>query len=82
MEDLTRRTVGPAVQLEVVGAGGLWLTKVDQSQLENAVLNLSINARDAMPTEVASPSRHPTSGLTIARQRRASYLLVSMSASV
>jgi PAS domain S-box-containing protein len=49
MEDLTRRTVGPAVQLEVVGAGGLWLTKVDQSQLENAVLNLSINARDAMP---------------------------------
>jgi PAS domain S-box-containing protein len=49
MEDLIRRTVGPAVPLEVVGAGGLWLTKVDQSQLENAVLNLSLNARDAMP---------------------------------
>jgi PAS domain S-box-containing protein len=49
MEDLIRRTVGPAVSLEVVGAGGLWLTKVDPSQLENAVLNLSLNARDAMP---------------------------------
>jgi PAS domain S-box-containing protein len=49
IEDLIRRTVGPAIHVEVVGAGGLWLTKVDQSQLENAVLNLSINARDAMP---------------------------------
>jgi PAS domain S-box-containing protein len=49
IEELLRRTVGPAVTLEVVGAGGLWLTKVDPSQLENAVLNLCINARDAMP---------------------------------
>lgn len=48
MEDLIRRTVGPAIDLEVVGAGGLWLTEVDQSQLENALLNLCINARDAM----------------------------------
>jgi PAS domain S-box-containing protein len=50
MEDLIRRTVGPSIQLEVVGAGGLWLTKVDPSQLENAILNLSLNARDAMPS--------------------------------
>jgi signal transduction histidine kinase/PAS domain-containing protein len=49
MEDLIRRTVGPAVQLEVVGAGGLWTTLVDPNQLENALLNLCINARDAMP---------------------------------
>lgn len=48
IEEMVRRTVGPAVQLEVVGAGGLWLTRVDPSQLENAVLNLCINARDAM----------------------------------
>jgi signal transduction histidine kinase/ActR/RegA family two-component response regulator len=49
MEDLIRRTIGPSVALEVVGAAGLWLAKLDPSQLENALLNLSINARDAMP---------------------------------
>ncbi|WP_238232828.1 hybrid sensor histidine kinase/response regulator [Methylobacterium thuringiense] len=49
MEELVRRTVGPAVSVEVVGAGGLWSTLVDPSQLENALLNLCINARDAMP---------------------------------
>jgi PAS domain S-box-containing protein len=49
MEELIRRTVGPAIELEVVGAGGLWPTKIDPSQLENALLNLCINARDAMP---------------------------------
>jgi signal transduction histidine kinase len=49
MEDLIRRTVGPSVQMEVIGAGGLWSTLVDPNQLENALLNLCINARDAMP---------------------------------
>jgi PAS domain S-box-containing protein len=48
MEDLVRRSVGPNVELEVVGAGGLWRTRVDPSQLENSLLNLCINARDAM----------------------------------
>jgi PAS domain S-box-containing protein len=49
VEELIRRTVGPSVAVEVVGAGGLWIIKVDPSQLENALLNLCINARDAMP---------------------------------
>ena len=49
LEDLLRRTVGPSVEIEVVGSGGLWMTLVDRYQLENAVLNLCINARDAMP---------------------------------
>ena len=49
MEDLVRRTVGPAIQVEVVGTAGLWSTLVDPNQLENALLNLCINARDAMP---------------------------------
>ncbi len=49
MEDLLRRTLGERVELELVLAGGLWLTHCDPNQLENAVLNLAINARDAMP---------------------------------
>jgi PAS domain S-box-containing protein len=49
MEDLVRRTVGPEIEVEVVGAAGLWPTLVDPNQLENALLNLCINARDAMP---------------------------------
>ncbi|MBW4656911.1 MAG: PAS domain-containing protein [Kaiparowitsia implicata GSE-PSE-MK54-09C] len=49
IEDLIQRTIGPSIHLEVVGAGGLWLAKLDPSQLENALLNLAINARDAMP---------------------------------
>ena len=49
MGEMIRRTVGPSIDVEVVEAGGLWLTKIDRSQLENALLNLAINARDAMP---------------------------------
>lgn len=48
LEDLFRRTVGEAVTLEVVLAGGLWPTLCDPNQLESALLNLVINARDAM----------------------------------
>ncbi len=49
LSELIRRTVGPSIQVETVAAGGLWPTLVDANQLENAILNLSINARDAMP---------------------------------
>ena len=49
MEELIRRTVGPEITVEAVAVGGLWPTLVDPGQLENALLNLCINARDAMP---------------------------------
>ncbi len=49
MEELVRRTMGPNISVEVVGAAGLWTVHADPSQLENALLNLCINARDAMP---------------------------------
>jgi PAS domain S-box-containing protein len=49
MEDLITRTVGPSINVEVVGAAGLWPTRIDTAQLESALLNLAINARDAMP---------------------------------
>lgn len=49
LEELVRRTVGPQVDIEVVGSASLWPTLVDPNQLENALLNLCINARDAMP---------------------------------
>ncbi|WP_411034211.1 response regulator [Shinella sp. BYT-45] len=48
LEDLLRRTIGEAIEIETIRSGGLWNTFVDPSQIENAVLNLAINARDAM----------------------------------
>jgi PAS domain S-box-containing protein len=49
MEDMLRRTLGEHIELEFVLAGGLWQTRCDPNQLESAILNLVINARDAMP---------------------------------
>src|SRR5215467_9236295 len=48
MSDLLRRTLGESVSIETILAGGLWKTSVDPNQLENALLNLAINARDSM----------------------------------
>ena len=49
MEELFRRTAGPGVEVEIKLASDLWPALCDPNQLENALLNLVINARDAMP---------------------------------
>ncbi len=49
MSDLLRRTLGETVAVETVVSGGLWRAHIDIAQLETSVLNLAINARDAMP---------------------------------
>jgi PAS domain S-box-containing protein len=50
MSELLRQTLGEQITIESVLAGGLWTTFVDQNQLENSILNLAVNARDAMPS--------------------------------
>jgi len=49
LEDLLRRTIGETIDLQIVAAADLWSTLCDPNQLESALLNLAINARDAMP---------------------------------
>ncbi|WP_333574012.1 PAS domain-containing protein [Sphingomonas sp.] len=49
LEEMLHRTVGSTAQIEIVGAVGLWAANIDASQLENAIINLCINGRDAMP---------------------------------
>ncbi|HMK80173.1 MAG TPA: ATP-binding protein [Xanthobacteraceae bacterium] len=50
MSELLRRALGETVTIETVLAGGLWKAAIDPNQLESAILNLAVNARDAMPS--------------------------------
>jgi signal transduction histidine kinase len=50
MSDLLRRTLGERIAVETVLAGGLWGAFADPNQLEVAIVNLAVNARDAMPS--------------------------------
>ena len=61
MEDMLRRTVGEAVELRLAVGGGLWAMRADPNQVENALLNLALNARDAM----AGPDSTAAGRLTV-----------------
>jgi two-component system, NtrC family, sensor kinase len=50
LADFLQRALGEEIALEVVGGGGLWLVEVDGAELESTLVNLAVNARDAMPT--------------------------------
>ncbi|MGP4670307.1 hypothetical protein [Agrobacterium pusense] len=49
MSDLVHRALGETIKLEIVTSPGLWRIEADPNQLEAAILNLAVNARDAMP---------------------------------
>ena len=49
MSDFLRRALGEDISLEIVGGGGVWPVEADAAELEAAMLNLAVNARDAMP---------------------------------
>lgn len=84
MEDLIRRTVGPQVTVETFAEPSLWSTLVDPNQLENALLNLCINSRDAMPDggRIVIEARNKTLEESFARQRdmpAGDYVSISVS---
>lgn len=51
MDDLLRRALGESIEIETIVSGGLWTASLDRNQFENVILNLAVNARDAMKGE-------------------------------
>ena len=84
MEDLIRRTIGPSITLKTALASDLWLSFCDPNQLENAIVNLCINARDAMPGggTLIIETANQTINKRAAREQRitpGSYVLIAVS---
>ncbi len=85
MEDLIQRTAGPAIRLQTAMACDLWMALCDPNQLENALLNLAINARDAMPEgglltlEAVNAELDSTYAATQEDLKPGSYVAISVS---
>jgi PAS domain S-box-containing protein len=84
MADLLRRTLGEAIEVETVVAGGLWNTVADPAQVESAILNLALNARDAMSVggrltvEVTNASLDETYASTVADVTPGQYVMIAV----
>lgn len=85
MESLLRRTLDGSIDIELVQAGGLWNVEVDPGQLESAILNLALNARDAMPgggrltIETANAKLDDSYAADHQEVRAGQYVLISLS---
>jgi signal transduction histidine kinase/DNA-binding response OmpR family regulator len=85
LSDLLQRTLGERIEVETVVGGGLWNTLVDSTQVENTVLNLAINARDAMPNggkltvEVANAHLDDTYAAVHSEVTPGQYVLLAVS---
>ncbi|MGE0659470.1 MAG: response regulator, partial [Reyranellaceae bacterium] len=85
MTEMVRRSLGETIQVETVVAGGLWNAMADPGQLENAILNLAINARDAMheggrlTLEVANASLDEDYAAEHVEVRPGQYVMVAVS---
>ena len=85
MADLLHRTLGEQIELESVLSSRLWTVEIDQNQLESAVLNLAVNARDAMPSggkltiETQNTFLDESYAATHAEVRPGQYVLICVS---
>jgi PAS domain S-box-containing protein len=85
LSDILKRTLGPRIEVEMIRGAGLWRTRVDPNQLEHAVINLAINARDAMPEggkltiETANASLDEAYAAAYSEVTPGQYVLISVS---